>query len=60
MAKAILDSSPTVLSQIENHFNNLSPEEVFSQSDWPIYRAVEDKKDVLDIINKRILEIIES
>ena len=60
LAKAILDSSPTVLSQIENYFNNLSPEQVFIQSDWPIYRAVEDKKAVLDIINKRILEIIES
>lgn len=60
LAKAILNSSPTVLSQIENHFNNLSSEEVFRQSDWPIYRAVEDKKAVLDIINKRILEIIES
>ena len=60
LAKDILNSSPNVLSQIENHFKSLKLEDVFGQSDWPIYDAVEDKKAVRDIIKKRILEIMES
>lgn len=59
LAKKILSSSSDAIKSIEKFINGLDPDEFFMFSSWPLFRAVEDKAAVTDIINSRINDILE-
>lgn len=59
LAKKILSSADDVIDSIEKFINSLDPDNFFMYSSWPLFRAVDDKNAVVNIMNNRINEILE-
>lgn len=59
LAKKILSSDDDVIEHIDKFINSLDPDTFFNCLSWPIFRAVENKKEVISILNNRINEILE-
>lgn len=59
LAKKILSSDDDVIDSIEKFINSLAPDDFFMYSSWPLFKAVDDKTAVVNIMNNRINEILE-
>lgn len=59
IAKAILISDKDVITKFKEYIESLTPEEFFYQSDWPLFRVINDKDKMLKILNDKLEKILE-
>lgn len=55
--KILLTEKDELLPLVEDYVYNLTEEEFFSQADWPLFRACDNSKEVLIILNNRLSDI---